>query len=147
MTKFFQAFLTGVFFTFILDFFIFLGIKKTYIDLYNIDLYYNVLFIDNQNIYIYLLVSAILGFIITYVDDSKLSLVVVGVLFVISLSTLVPFVGHSLAEVLLMKKNVELRDKKHLFYGDIYYNGRYKIYLFDNELQKIILLNKKDLIR
>ena len=55
MNKLFQAFLTGVFFTFILDFFLFLGIFLNYIKYYEIDLYYNILFADHQNIYIYLI--------------------------------------------------------------------------------------------
>ncbi|WP_324171021.1 hypothetical protein [Sulfurimonas sp.] len=147
MTKLFQAFLTGIFFTFILDFFLFLGIKQGYIDLYNIDLYYNILFADHQNIFIYTLVSAILGFIIIYINSNKLSFIVVGVLFTLSLSTLIPSIGHSVGEMLLMKKNVVLKDKKHTFYGDIYYDGRTQINFYDNELKKIILLDKKDLIK
>ncbi|WP_321777765.1 hypothetical protein [Sulfurimonas sp.] len=146
MTKIFQAFLTGIFFTFILDFFIFLGIKQGYIDFYNIDLYYNILFADNQNIFIYTLFSAILGFIVTYIDNNKFSFIVIGVLFTISLSTLIPSIGHSLGEMLLMKKNVVLKDAKHIFYGDIYYDGRTQITFYDNDLKKIILLDKKDLI-
>lgn len=147
MTKLFQAFLTGIFFTFILDFFLFLGIKQGYIDFYNIDLYYNILFADHQNILIYTLVSAILGFVVIYIDNNKVSFIVIGVLFTLSLSTIIPFVGHSLGEMLLMKKNVVLKDSKHIFYGDIYYDGRTQINFYDNELKKIILLDKKDLIK
>ncbi len=147
MTKLFQAFLTGIFFTFILDFFLFLGIKQGYIDFYNIHLYYNILFSDNQNIFIYSLVSAILGFIVIYIENNKVSFIVIGVLFTLSLSTIIPSIGHSLGKMLLMKKNVVLKDSKHIFYGDIYYDGRTQINFYDNELKKIILLDKKDLIK
>ena len=51
MSKLIQALLTGIFITFILDFFIFLGIKQNYIDFYEIDVYYNILFADHQNIF------------------------------------------------------------------------------------------------
>ena len=52
MSKLVQAFLSGAFFTFFLDFFLFLGMKLNYIDYYKIDLYYNPFFADNQNILI-----------------------------------------------------------------------------------------------
>jgi len=52
MSKLIQAFLAGIFFTFFLDFFIFLGILLHYINFYEIDLYYNILFADNQNIFL-----------------------------------------------------------------------------------------------
>ncbi|WP_372998921.1 hypothetical protein [Sulfurimonas sp.] len=147
MTKFFQAFLTGIFFTFLLDFFIFLGIKQNYIDFYEIDLYYNILFADHQNIYIYMLVSALIGFIVTYINNTKLSLIVIGFLSVLSLSTLIPTIGHGLGEMLLMKKNITYKDSKYTYIGDVYYDGRAKITFYDYELKKTIFLNKKDLIK
>jgi len=147
MTKFIQAFLTGIFFTFIFDYFIFLGIKQNYIDFYKIDLYYNILFADHQNIYIYALISALIGFIYTYLNNIRISIIVIGFLSVISLSTLIPAIGHKLGEMLLMKKNVTYKDSKYTYNGDVYYEGRKKITFYDYELKKTILLNKKDLIK
>jgi hypothetical protein len=147
MTKFFQAFLTGIFFTFLLDFFIFLGIKHNYIDFYEIDLYYNILFADHQNIYIYAIVSLVIGFIVTYINNVRFSLIVIGFLSILSLSTLVPTIGYSLGEMLLMKKNVTFQDSKYTYIGDVYYDGRTKITFYDYELKKTIFLNKKDLIK
>ena len=46
-----------------------------------------------------------------------------------------------------MQKNVTLKNKKHIFIGDIYYDGRSGITFYDYELKKTILLKKKDLIR
>ena len=145
MSKFFQAFLTGVFFTFILDFFLFLGIKLNYIDVIEIDLYYNILFADNQNIYIYLLFSAIIGYLVMYVNYYKLSAFIIGTLFVIVSLTLIEPIGYSVAQMIFMKKNVTLYDKKFTYKGDIYYDGRDNITFYDYELNKIILLDKKDL--
>jgi len=54
MSKIVQMILSGMFFTFILDFFLFLGVKETYIDSHGIKLYYNILFADNQNIFIFI---------------------------------------------------------------------------------------------
>ncbi len=145
MTKAVQAFLSGVFFTFFIDFFLFLGMKLNYIDYYKIDLYYNPFFADNQNIYIYLLFTAFFGFLITYLENIKINLVVIGGLFILSLSTFIHPVGHKLGSMLLMTKNVQLHDNRYVYKGDIYYDGRTQITFYDYELQKIILLNKKDL--
>lgn len=145
MIKFVQAFLTGIFFTFLLDFFLFLGMKLNYIDFHEIDVYYNIFFWDHQNIIIYLITSAVLGFIVTYIDNIKLSVTVLSLLSIMALSTLIQSVGYSVAEMLLMKKNVTLTDSRYNYSGDIYYEGREIITFYDYELQKIILLNKKDL--
>ena len=147
MTKFFQALLTGVFFTFILDFFLFLGIKINYIDFYNIDLYYNILFADHQNIYIYTICSILIGYIIIYIDNNKISTIILAILFVtVSLSLIKP-IGKSIGESLLMTKNITLQDTKHTYIGDIYYDGRKNITFYDHELKKVIILDKKRLIK
>jgi len=146
MTKFFQAFLTGIFFTFILDFFIFLGLKLHYIDFYNIDLYYNILFADHQNIYLYTIFSILIGYIIIYVDNNKISTIILGVLFAIVSLSLIKPIGNSLGEIMFMSKNITLKDARHKYIGDIYYNGRKKITFYDYELKKVIILDKKRLI-
>jgi len=146
MSKFIQALLVGIFFTFILDFFIFLGIKENYIDFYEIDLYYNILFADNQNIYIFFTLSIILGLIITYANKI-ISLIIVILLFVLSLLTLSQDIGYKLGESMLMSKKITLKNNRHTFYGDVYYSGRKNIIFYDYELKKIILITKKELIR
>jgi len=145
MTKFFQAFLSGVFFTFFLDFFLILGMKLNYIDYYNIDLYYNPFFADNQNIYIYLLFTTIFAILITYVENTKLSIFVIGSLFIASLSTFIHPIGHAIASRIFIQKNVEIQTKRFSYKGDIYYEGREHIHFYDYELKKIIHIKKKDL--
>jgi len=145
MSRFVQALLSGVFFTFILDFFIFLGIQKNYIDFYEIDLYYNILFADNQNIYIFASVSLILGIIITYINNRKISVIFIGTLFILSVSTLIPKVGYLVGEKMFSIKNTILKDSRFTYNGDIYYKGRKKITMYDYELKKVITLQKKDL--
>jgi len=147
MTKFFQALLTGIFITFLFDFFIFLGVMHHYINFYEIDLYYNILFADNQNIYIYSIASLLLGIVIIYINNIKLSLSIIGLLSLLSLSTLVPTVGHGVGEWMFMKKNTTYKDSRYSYKGDVYYIGRDKITFYDYELKKIILLNKKELIK
>ena len=145
MSKFFQALLTGVFFAFILDFFIFLGIKLNYIDFYEIDLYYNILFADNQCFLLYAFVSAVIGYIVIYLNNNKISLIVVGTLFFVAALTLIPPIGHSLGEMVLMTKNTTLKDERQTYVGDIYYDGRKKISFYDYKLKKIINLDKSRL--
>lgn len=145
MSKFVQAFLTGVFFTFFLDFFLFLGMKLNYIDYYNIDLYYNPFFADNQNIYIYLFFTALFGFLVTYLENTKLSFIVIGGLLFLSLTTFFQPIGHKVASMLFMKKGVTLQTKKFTYNGDIYYDGRTTITFYDKDIQKLLTLNKEDL--
>ncbi len=145
MSKLFQAFLSGLFFTYFIDFFLFLGIKINYIDFYEIDLYYNILFADNQNIYLFLLSTFIIGYFVIYNNSTKLKVSFIGILFFLSTLTLVSPIGHKVGELLFMKKNITLKESKHIFIGNQYYNGRNEIYFYDYELQKIIILNKKEL--
>lgn len=145
MNKAIQAFLTGMFITFILDFFLFLGVQLNYINFYNIDLYYNILFADNQNGYLFFGLTLILGYIIVYLNNYKISLLVTGVLSFLVLLTLFQSIGHSLGEALFMKKNTILETTKRSYSGDILYDGREYITFYEHNLNKIIKISKKDL--
>ncbi len=70
--------------------------------------------------------TLLIGYIIIYLDNNKFSTIVLGGLF-------------------FMQKNVRLQNQRHTFIGDIYYNGRTSITFYDYELDKTILLEKKDL--
>ena len=146
MSKLVQALFSGIFFTYILDFFIFLGIKLHYIDFHEIDLYYNILFADNQNIFVFSFFSILIGYLVIYVSNIKIKLSIIGFMFLLSFSTLLQPIGQGIAEMLLMKKNQTFQNSRHTFTGDIYYNGRTTITFYDYELQKMIILEKKELI-
>jgi hypothetical protein len=141
MSKLFQALLSGMFFTFILDFFLFLGIKQNYIDALNIDLYYNILFADNQNITLFLIISIILGYITLY-RSHKISFIVLGSLFLLSFLVLIPPIGYSIGEMMLAEKNRTIQTDKFLYRGDLYYKGRTQLYFYDNELDKMLKIDK-----
>jgi hypothetical protein len=141
MSKLIQALLSGMFFTFIMDFFLFLGIKENYIDPHNIEVYYNILFADHQNIFIFLFFTLVVGYLIMY-TTTKIALISVGFMTVLSLSTLIPPVGNAVGETLLMKKNVTIKTDKFFYHGDIYYDGRKNVTFFDYELKKVIILDK-----
>jgi hypothetical protein len=145
MTKIIQAFLSGLLFTFILDYFLFLGIYLHYVQPYGIEVFFNILFADHQNIALYLLCSVVLGYLVMYVA-TKIKLFVITLLFATVSMTLLPSVGKAVGTALLMKKNVTLHNKKFTFHGDIYYIGRNKITFFDKDLNKVILLDKKEIL-
>lgn len=142
MSKFFQALLSGVFFTFILDFFLFLGIKLHYIDAYEIDVYYNILFADNQNIFLFIVFTVLIGFVTLY-TNIKIAIGVVGSLFLFVFLTLIPPFGKMAGEFVLMQKNTTVQTDRFSYHGDILYNGRKDVTLFDYELKKVIILPKE----
>jgi len=147
MIKLFMAFLIGVITTFIVDFFLFLGIWLNYIKPNEIEVYFNVLFADHQNLLIFLIPSILTGFIFIYIENKKLTIFTIVSLTILAILPLFKPLGKSLGEELLMKKGVTYNDKRFSFYGDVYYDGREKITFYDYELKKMILLKKKDLLK
>ena len=145
MSKLVQAFLSGMFITFLLDFFLFLGIFQNYIRVHEIDLYYNILFADNQSLVVFLLFSIFLGYIFLYLS-TKIALVTIGVLALLSLSTLITPIGNSVAEVILMKKDVVLNMQKYSYQGNILYDGREYITFYDYRFKKVLELEKNKII-
>jgi len=141
MSKIIQALLSGMFFTFILDFFIILGIKLNYIDHYGVKIYYNILFADHQSLFIFLFFTLIIGYLVIYAQ-TKTALITIGTFFIIAFSTLIPPIGRSLGEFMLMKKNITITTDKFSYHGDLYYNGRKKVTFYDHELKKVIILDK-----
>ena len=144
MSKYIQLFLTGALFTFILDFFLFLGIKLNYIDPLGFTLYYNVLFADNQNFILFFAFSVFIGWLLYYTTNI-IRIPVMLLLFALAFSTLIPSVGKFVGETLFMKPNVTLHDKKFTYHGDIYYIGREKVLFYDHDLKKMIELDKSTL--
>lgn len=145
MSKFIQAFLSGMFFTFILDFFIFLGIFENYIKFNDINLYYNILFADNQNIFIFTFLTILLGYITLY-KSTKLSLIILGTLFLFSFSTIISPIGNFLGEIVLMKKNVTINMKNYSYRGDVLYDGRKDITFYDYKFKKNLTLDKNKIV-
>ena len=145
MSKVFMALLVGMLITFILDFFLFLGIQLHYIEPHEIEVYYNILFADHQDFSFFFVFSAMFGFIVVYIANKKLTLITIISLTILAILPLIEPIGRSLGEALLMKKGITYKDARFSFFGDVYYEGREKITFFDYELQKMIILKKKDL--
>jgi ABC-type transport system involved in multi-copper enzyme maturation permease subunit len=145
MIKAFQAFLAGIFFTFILDFFFFLGIHLHYINAYEIDVYYNILFADHQSLLLFLLGTVALGYLTIYTNNPKRAALILAGTFALFLLALVPPVGNALGKMLLMKENQTLYDSRYRYSGDVYYDGRSTVWIYDDELGRIVKILKKDL--
>jgi len=145
MSKIFQALLSGIFFTYFIDFFLFLGVKINYIDFYEIEIYYNILFFDNQNIFIYSFLTIFIGYLTIYISSLKIKLSIIGTFLFLSFSTLIQPLGYNIGKLLFMKKNIVLQNHRYKFRGDLYYTGRKNITFYDYDLEKIINLNKKEL--
>ena len=145
MSKILQMILSGMFFTFIIDFFLFLGIKENYIDAYNIKVYYNILFADHQNFFVFTFFTLLLGYLVMYTSP-KISITTIGTLFILSAATLIAPVGKFAGELLLMKKDVIVKTKKFSYHGDIIYNGRKELSIYDYELKKVIILDKNKIV-
>lgn len=139
------AFLVGALVTFIFDFFLFLGIKLNYTDFYNIEVYFNTLFADNQNLLLFLLFTTLYGYLIIYSKNVKFIFLTLALSSLLSLAMLTHTVGNLVAKTLFMQTDVTLEYKKRSYRGDIYYNGREKITFYDYTLEKMIQLNKKDI--
>jgi len=141
MSKLFQALLSGMFFTFILDFFLFLGIFIHYIEPLEIDIYYNILFADNQNFFLFFFLSVALGYTTLYLSNT-LNIYLIGTLFLLSSATLIPSIGFQVGEAFFTHKNKTLYTQRFQYKGDIYYEGREDIYFYDHNLTKMLKINK-----
>ncbi|ABB44746.1 hypothetical protein Suden_1469 [Sulfurimonas denitrificans DSM 1251] len=146
MSKAFQALLTGMFITFILDFFLFLGVLLHYIEFYKIDLYYNILFVDNQNWYLFFSLSIIFGWMVIYIKNYKVSLIPIVIISIFTFVTLFEDFGYMVGEMMFMKENITLRSAKFTYIGNIIYEGREEITFYRSDISKIVTLKKKDLI-
>lgn len=145
MSKVVQALLSGIFFTFLLDFFLFLGIYENYIRAQDIDLYYNILFADNQSLLLFVIFTIILGYITIYVN-TKFALITIGMLSLLTLLTLVHPIGYSLGKAILMSENVKIDMQKFSYQGDILYRGRDSLVFYDYKLEKNLDLDKNKII-
>ena len=143
MIKLFQAFLTGMFFTFLFDFTLFLGLKLHYIDTFGIKVYFNPFFVDNQNIWLFLSLSIFIGWITIYQISAKSASIILALLFFLSASALIPSIGIKIGDALFRQSNLEIKIPPHTYRGDILYRDRHQLYFYDNDLQRLISLPKE----
>lgn len=143
MTKIIQALLIGPFFTFVLYFFLFLGLKLHYIDPLGIKVYYNTLFADHQNLFIFAIMS-IIGAVMAYWIRSRGVFLSILTLITLSvMSVLIPFIGNEAGRKMFLIPDRTITIGPHVYRGDILYIDRKEIYFYDTNLQKMITLPKE----
>ena len=88
----------GFIFISILDFLYFIGLKLNYFDFYKIDVYFNVLFVDNQNFYILVPLALVVGYMLMYSKLAKQFLKIYVIIILVSATSLYEPIGKSLGE-------------------------------------------------
>lgn len=147
ISKIINSFFLGLIFVLLLDFLIFIGIKINYIDFYNIKVYYNVLFVDNQSYILFFVLSAFFGYLISNKKSTRVFAYIYIFLVFVALSTLYSPIGKSLGELLFQKNSLSFKVGKITFKGDLLYRGRKQTYIYRKDINKVIKLSNKDLLQ
>ncbi len=142
-----SSFLLGFIFVLLLDFLLFIGIKINYIDIYDIKVYYNPLFVDNQPYIVLFILSIIFGYFISNKKSLKIFTYIYILLIVISLSTFYEPIGKSLGKLLFEKDNISFKVGKISFSGDLLYKGRKYTYIYRKDINKVIKLSNNELLQ
>jgi len=140
-----SAFLAGMFFTFFLDFFFILGLFLNYIQAQDIDVYYNVLFADHQSFLLFFIGIIIFGYLFLFFYSTKIAILIFGVCFALVNLTQIPSIGYRVGEMMFAQENKILNEGKHTYIGKIVYEGRDKIWFFDEALDKMIEFKKENI--
>jgi hypothetical protein len=140
ISKLINAFVAGFIFVLILDFLFFIGIKLNYFDAYNIKEYFNVIFFDNQNFLLFIPLSFLFGYLMLYSKIAKFFDALYLVMVLLFGLTLQDNIGKYAGEILFGEAKKSFKVGKTLFYGDILYQGREKLYIRRNDINKTIAL-------
>ena len=135
------SFFMGFIFISILDFLYFIGLKLNYFDFYKIDVYFNVLFIDNQNFYILIPVSLVLGYLLMYSPFIKVFMKIYIITILLFVTTIYEPIGKTLGESVFLKENQRYKLGTTTFSGATLYEGRESIYIYRKEISKTIKLS------
>lgn len=145
--KIINAFVFGLALILMIDFLLFIGLKIHYFDALNIQEYFNIYFFDNQPFIIVGASSLVLGFFMLY---SPIFRIVQGfylIFLLLSAGALYEPVGRSMGEKFFLEPNVDFKVGKINFKADILYEGRHHYHVKRKEIEKTIMLSKKDAVR
>jgi len=134
----------GVLLFFILDIIFFIGLKSTYLEHYSIKEFFNPFFIDHQNIFIFLPLSFILGYLTFVSRLSKIFFIIYGLLFLCSFTVFIKPIGLEVGEFMFMKKGVSITETNgNVSKYDIIYEGRRYLYLQKDRNSIVIVVDKE----
>lgn len=139
------AFIAGTFFTFFLDFFFILGLFLNYIQAQDIDVYYNILFADHQNIFVFMSGVIVLGYLFVFFKNTKIAALIFGVCFALVNLTQIPSIGKSTGVSMFQVNNKIINEENHQYIGHSVYEGRSTIWFYDDELKNIIEIKRENI--
>lgn len=139
------AFIAGVFFAFFLDFFFILGLFLNYIQAQDIDVYYNVLFADHQSYLVFFSLVVIFGYLFVFFPSTKIATIIFGVCFALVNITQIPSIGFKAGQMMFEKTNKIIKEGEYTYIGKTVYEGRSTIWFYEEELEKIIEIQKDEI--
>ncbi len=138
------SFMFGFILVALLDFLLFIGLKINYFDAYNISEYFNIIFIDNQNIILFIIASLLFGYLMLYSKVSKFFDTFYIILLIAFATTLYSPVGKFVGQNLFMQKNKIFEIGSTKFRGDLLYEGRHHYYIKREQIKSAIRLSKDE---
>ncbi|NPA81186.1 MAG: isoleucyl-tRNA synthetase [Epsilonproteobacteria bacterium] len=138
------SFLFGFILVSLLDFLLFIGLKINYFNTYNIGEYFNVIFVDNQNVWLIVALSFLFGYLMLYSKLSKFFDTFYIILLILFASTLYEPIGKRVGEEIFREKNKIFEVSGTKFRGDLLYEGRSYYYIKRDEIKSAIRLSKED---
>lgn len=135
-----SSFFMGFLFVGVLNFLFFVGLKLNYFDLYNIDVFFNVMFVDNQNFFILLPLSLLLGYLLMHSPFKTISMKIYIVSILVFMTTFYEPIGKSIGEAIFLEENQNFKYGSSTFSGATLYKGRDDIFIYREELGKTIKL-------
>ena len=141
-TKLATAFIAGAFFAFFIDFFFILGLFLNYIQAQDIDVYYNVLFADHQSYFVFFALVIIFGYLFIFFPSTKLATIIFGVCFGLVNLMQIPSIGFFVGQKMFEEPNKIIVEGQHTYKGKTVYEGRSAIWFYEDELGRIIEIDK-----
>ncbi|WP_331775196.1 isoleucyl-tRNA synthetase [Sulfurospirillum sp. 1612] len=141
-----NSFFMGLAFVSLLDFLYFIGIKLNYFNVYGINEYFNILFIDNQNFYMLIIAAFVVGYLLLYSGFSKIFMRLYLLCIVVSALSLYEPVGKYFAQKEFMLENQSFQVGHKKFQGDLLYQGRDFTYIYRKDLAKTVKISNHDVI-
>jgi len=140
INRIFGSLFMGLIFVSILDFLYFIGLKLNYFDLYKIDVYFNTLFVDNQNFYLLIPLSLVLGYLLMHSPFTKVFMKIYIVTILLFTTIVYEPIGKTLGELVFLKKDQHYKLGSTTFSGATLYEGRKSIYIYRKDVSKTIKL-------
>lgn len=145
MSKIISGFGFGLMLILPLDFLFFIGLKKNYFDFYNIDIYFNIYFIDNQPFLYIAIASLVLGFLILYTPLRKALEIIYVIVLLLCFSMLFKSVAREIGEDIFVQKSITCKLGSQEFKADLLYEGRKNYFLKRENISKTIKIPKNEL--